>query len=256
MNEEVLVGGSINKVTKKGNIVFRDGGPWIPAVHKVLNHLNTNGFSYAPKPLGVDETGREMISFMPGESMMRPWRQPMFSDDGLVQSAKMLRALHDATLELEFPNDTQWRILKAGKTNKQIIRHGDLGPWNTLWTGDKLTGLIDWDLAEPGDAITDIAQMVAYFIPFMGGGGWQAVGFKDEPDYHHRLKVILDAYGDIYTEKDVILALDSLHNQEMARIIKFAAEGIYPWDKWLRDGEVEKSQVEQKWLHEKFPEYF
>jgi len=256
MDEEILTGGSINTVTRKGDVVFRNGGEWVPAVHKVLEYLNNSGFSYSPKPLGVVPDGREMISFLPGESMMRPWRQPMFDDDGLIQAAKMLRSLHNITQKLTFPKDTKWQFIKAGKNTDQIIRHGDLGPWNTLWQGDKLTGLIDWDFAEPGDAITDLAQLIAYFVPFKSGANWEEAGFKQQPDYRQRLSVIQKAYGKDYTEQDIILALDKLQTLEISRIKKFGAKDIYPWDKWLKDGEAEKTKTEQDWLHNEFSEHF
>jgi thiamine kinase-like enzyme len=109
-----------------------------------------------------------MISFLPGESMMRPWKPVMFTDDALVQAATMLRELHDATRGLVLPPETEWRGGKAGKSTGQVIRHGDLGPWNTLWEGDRLTGLIDWDFAEPGLPLTDLAQLALYFVPLRG----------------------------------------------------------------------------------------
>jgi aminoglycoside phosphotransferase (APT) family kinase protein len=37
--------------------------------------------------------------------------------------------------------------------------HGDLWQGNTLWTGDELTGLIDWDCAGVGPAGVDIGSL-------------------------------------------------------------------------------------------------
>ncbi|MEI6054012.1 MAG: GNAT family N-acetyltransferase [Candidatus Saccharibacteria bacterium] len=254
--EVTLTGGSINKVTRIGDVIYRTAGDWIPAVHKVLEHLTKNGFTYSPVPIGIAPDGREMLNFMPGEPMMRPWKDIMFSDNGLIQAAKMLRSMHDITKELEFPEDTKWRFITTGKNKDQIIRHGDLGPWNTIWQGDKLTGLIDWDMAEPGDAITDLAQLISYFTSFGAKDAWERAGFKEEPDYRHRLNVILEAYDGGYTEKDVILALDQLQSLEISRIRDFGSKGMPLWDKWLEDGEDERTKAEQDWLHNKFPEYF
>lgn len=256
MDEVILTGGSINTVTRKGDVVFRNGGEWVPAVHAVLDYLDKNDFLYSPKPLGTAPDGREMISFLPGKSMMRPWRQPMLNDDGLIQAAKMLRSLHNITQNLTFSDNTKWQFITAGKNTNQIIRHGDLGPWNTLWQGDKLTGLIDWDFAEPGDAITDLAQLIAYFVPFKSEANWKEAGFKQEPDYRQRIEVIQKAYGKDYTEKDIILALDRLQTLEISRIENFGAKGIYPWNKWLKDGEAKKTKTEQDWLYSEFTEYF
>ncbi|WP_446750665.1 phosphotransferase [Streptomyces sp. WZ-12] len=46
-----------------------------------------------------------------------------------------------------------------------IIRHGDLGPWNSTWSGDRLSGFIDWDFAAPGHALDDLTQLAWYTVP-------------------------------------------------------------------------------------------
>ena len=69
-------------------------------------------------------------------------------------------------------------------------------------------------------------------------------------------KVILKAYDGGYTEKDAILALDRLQTIEITRIKKYGTMGIQPWEKWLKDGETEKTKAEQDWLRNEFSEYF
>ena len=46
----------------------RPGG-WTPAVHALLAHLAGTGFTGAPRPLGFDEQGREVLTFLEGESV-------------------------------------------------------------------------------------------------------------------------------------------------------------------------------------------
>jgi len=67
---------------------------------------------------------------------------------------------------------------------------------------------------------------------------------------------MLKAYDSGYIEKDVIIALDKLQTLEMTRIKRYGAEGVKPWDKWLKDGEAEKTKAEQDWLRNEFSEYF
>lgn len=128
MNEEILTGGTVNKVTRMGDIVLRIGGPWSEAVHAVLDHLEAKKFPYSPRVLGMTEDGREKISFLPGESMRRPWKPVMHGDDGLIQAARMLGQFHEATRDLILPEGTRWRSGKAAKGVDQVIRHGDLRP--------------------------------------------------------------------------------------------------------------------------------
>ena len=247
MNEEVLTGGTVNNVTRLGDTVYRSGGPWIEAVHAVLDHLEAKGFPYSPRVLGVAEDGREKISFLPGVSMMRPWKPVMKAEDGPIQAAAMLRQFHEATLDLNLPSETRWRFGDAAKDVDQVIRHGDLGPWNTLWEGDRLTGLVDWDLAEPGFPITDLAQLAYYFVPLRGERGWREAGFSDTPDYVRRLDVICAGYG-AFSPADVISELLNLHNTEQNRITELGAQGLYPWDTWLADGWIAGIEADRLWL--------
>lgn len=255
MNEDVLSGGKINTVTRKGDVVYRTGGLWVPAVHAVLDHLERREFRFSPKALGVDDQGREMISFLPGESMMRPWQPVMFTDDALVQAATMLRELHDATRGLVLPPETEWRGGKSGKSTGQVIRHGDLGPWNTLWEGDRLTGLIDWDFAEPGLPLTDLAQLALYFVPLRGEDHWRECGFQHRPDFLRRVEVIGNVYGSFGPE-EIVCEIVWLQTAAMTEIAGRAAEGRYPWTMFRDNGEIERTRAEVEWLQATLPDLF
>ena len=252
-DEEVLTGGVINTVTRRGDVVYRSGGPWSVAVQDMLAHLQRRGFTYAPAPLGIDEHGREMIAFLPGAVMWRPWRPVMFTDHALVQAATILRALHDATRDLTYPPETVWRTGTAGKQPGQVIRHGDLGPWNMLWEGDTITGLIDWDFAEPGEAITDLAQMALYCVPLRGEAHWRECGFPERPRFRHRVDVLCQAYG-AFTVPEVVREIVRLQRAAMADIESRTAQGLYPWTMFRDNGEVAHTQAEIDWLQEEFPD--
>ena len=252
MNEEMLTGGSINSVTRRGDVVYRNGGPWVPAIRAVLDHLGQSGFPYGPKALGVDDQDREMITYLPGEPMMRPWRTVMFTDEALVQAATMLRELHAATLDLVLPPDTVWRSGPAAKNAGQVIRHGDLGPWNTLWQGNRLTGLIDWDFAEPGLPLTDLAQLALYFVPLRGEEHWREAGFPDRPDFAHRLGMLCDVYG-TYSAAEVVQAIARLQQTSIVEIAERAARGLYPWTMFRDKGEIERTRFELDWLRSIIP---
>ena len=62
-----LSGGNMSSgVVRSGDTVRRPAGPWTPAVHALLAHLHDVGFRGAPRPLGIDERGREVLPFIPG----------------------------------------------------------------------------------------------------------------------------------------------------------------------------------------------
>jgi hypothetical protein len=255
-NDEIeLGGGFVNTVTRKGDVVYRTGGPWVPAMHQVLDHLRRNGFQMAPAPLGVDQAGREMISFLPGETMPRPWQPVMFTDAALEQAAAMIRGIHDATRDLELPPETVWRTGPCAKTPGQVIRHGDLGPWNTLWTGTHLTGLIDWDFAEPGHPISDVAQVALHWIPLRGEAHARECGFDAAAADLPRLETLCAACGG-FDPKLVVREVERLQRLDIFRIHDFGTRGIYPWTK-LRDRQVdERIRHELDWLREMFPDAF
>ena len=65
--EEPLTGGNVSRaVVRVGDTVRRPAGPWTPAVHALLAHLHSAGLTGAPGPLGIDERGREVLTFIPG----------------------------------------------------------------------------------------------------------------------------------------------------------------------------------------------
>src|SRR5690242_20727743 len=69
--EEPLFGGNAAAgVVRVGGTARRPAGPHTPAVHALLSHLHAAGFGGAPRPLGIDERGREVLSFIPGTV---PW---------------------------------------------------------------------------------------------------------------------------------------------------------------------------------------
>ncbi len=53
----------------------------------------------------------------------------------------------------------------SGVRPGEIIGHGDLGPWNTIWRDHEPVAFIDWDFAEPGPAVEDLAELAFFTVP-------------------------------------------------------------------------------------------
>ncbi|MFG3296636.1 aminoglycoside phosphotransferase family protein, partial [Streptomyces sp. NPDC048179] len=67
-DEQPLSGGNVSDgVVRVGDTARRPVGPWTPAVHALLAHLHAVGSGAAPRPLGIDDQGREVLTFMPGD---------------------------------------------------------------------------------------------------------------------------------------------------------------------------------------------
>jgi hypothetical protein len=107
--EIVLTGGNMTPVVRVGDTVRRAAGPWTPTVHALLRHLRARGFTRAPEPLGIDERGREILSFLPGRVGTYPLDDFMLADATLTSVAGLLRAFHAATAGFESAPDAVWQ---------------------------------------------------------------------------------------------------------------------------------------------------
>jgi hypothetical protein len=93
--KRLLTGGRITQgVVRVGNTVRRPTGAYTPFVHSLLCHLEESGFEGAPRVLGIDEQGREVLTFIEGHV---PPDLATWSDEQLVQAAELNRRFHDPT---------------------------------------------------------------------------------------------------------------------------------------------------------------
>jgi hypothetical protein len=88
------------------------------------------GFPGAPRPLGYDEQGRQILTFVEGEGPADgPYRLP---DARLRSATSLIRAFHDATAASPL------------RADQEVVCHGDLGPHNTVFRGEQAVALIDF----------------------------------------------------------------------------------------------------------------
>src|SRR3981081_1941868 len=110
--EEPLRGGNVSAgVVRVGDTVRRRAGYGPPAVHALLRHLHAAGFTGAPRPLGIDDAGREVLTYAPGTV---PWPDRcdlLDSDDRIARVARLVRDLHDAAASFTPPPDARWQVL-------------------------------------------------------------------------------------------------------------------------------------------------
>lgn len=102
--------GELTTVVRIGKTIRRPIGVWTPAVHSLLEHLERAGFGGAPRPRGIDEPGREVLTLVVGEVAMRPWPAVLVSGDGLSQLARWLRAYHDAVADFVPAAAARWIV--------------------------------------------------------------------------------------------------------------------------------------------------
>jgi hypothetical protein len=175
-------------------LVGRRSGPWTPTVHAWLRHLLALGVSGVPRP--VDVVGdRERQQRLPGTPGWHPPHRGVRADSAVAQLVDRLRAVHAAAATFAPPTTPVWAAATGLPGPGEVVVHGDLGMWNTLWDdAGQLSGLVDWDLAEPGPAWWDVANLVWALVPLARVGeapprdGWQ-------PAQRHRLGLLGDELG-------------------------------------------------------------
>ena len=142
-----------------------------PILTALLRHLEQAGFEGSPRVPGdgSDETGRAGLSWIDG----RIAYPDEWSDEGIWQVGRMLRALHEATAGFVPPPGTSWPGYWLRQTGPDsVIGHCDAGPWNTVARDGLPVAFVGWDVAGPVDLLDDIASCA----------WWQAQLRADRPD--------------------------------------------------------------------------
>lgn len=165
-------------------------------MHALLDHLDVAGFTGAPRPLGVDAAGREVLTWMPGETVGSrvPWPAWVHSEGALVQVARWLARYHDAVAGFVPPEGAVWRSGRAWEPGL-VIGHNDIQPGNAAWEDGRLTGFFDWEWASPVTREEDLAVALFSWVPFTVGRAAAATGAAGVSGRGRRLRLFLDAYG-------------------------------------------------------------
>lgn len=198
-HEKPLTGGNMTEVSRLGKDVLREAGPWTPTVQRLLAHLREAGIRWCPKPQGWSDDGRESLSYLKGKVPTYPLPDWVYDEQYLVQAARWLRELHDATEGYEDPA-AHWR--RPPRQPAEVICHNDFGPTNLVFRDRELVGVIDWDFASPGPRLWDLAFLTYRMVPLMGPENPDAPNLTF--DLRRRTKLLLDAYGSDATPLDLL----------------------------------------------------
>ncbi|MEV6932722.1 phosphotransferase [Dactylosporangium sp. NPDC051485] len=141
----------------------------------VLSHLARAGFDGAPRYLGRDDLGRDVLTFLPGDVPAK-WRA--FTDEQVMQAGMLLRRLHDAS-----------RGLAERVGGGPVVCHHDPGPNNTVFRGGRPVAFIDFDFAAIGDPLEDLGYMAwSWCISSKATRG-------DVAGQARQVRLLADAYG-------------------------------------------------------------
>jgi aminoglycoside phosphotransferase (APT) family kinase protein len=191
--EEPLRGGTANRglVVRVGDTVRRPQTPFSEAVHALLSHLEDEGFDGAPRHLGRDSAGREVLSYVEGAVPIQPTPPWAYSDTALVSVADLLRRYHEAVSDFD-PTPFRWRTHVPDGYRTGPVSHNDPNLDNVVFRDGRAVALIDFDLASPGSIEWDLATAARCWVPLQDP--------RDSPPEVadravERLRLFADAYG-------------------------------------------------------------
>ncbi|MFV2144615.1 phosphotransferase [Isoptericola sp. G70] len=183
-----FTGGNVNEVVRIGDTVRRTAGPWTPTIQALLAWVRAQGVRAVPTPLGVDDQGREVLSYLAGETAGWPAPAWVWEPGTAMRAGRLLRCWHDATRNFSLTSAV-WRM--PAHEPAEVICLNDVAPYNMVHNGEQLVGFIDMDMASPGPRVWDLAYL-AYRIC-----GWceDMPAPPDGPPPEARLAHLLDSYG-------------------------------------------------------------
>ncbi|WP_042375022.1 phosphotransferase [Streptacidiphilus neutrinimicus] len=249
--EEVLAGGAENRgaVVRVGDTVRRPQKPFSFAVHLLLQHLEAVGFEGAPRFLGIDDAGREVLDYIPGETVtatVPAWARRARTADSV---ARLLRDYHRAVSSFRWPSATPWdSSVEPPWAGGGLLCHNDPVRSNIVCRGGLAVALIDFDRAAPALPEWEIACAVRQWIPLRGE--------EDEHDPESagqrtaaRIRRFCDVYG--LEGGSRLRVLDAIRDSEAASRVMLerrAAEGHPAYVRFLREGAADRIEARRLWL--------
>jgi len=202
VDEQPLPGGFVTVVIRTGDTVRRAPAARAAFVHDVLRALDE--WPGSPRFFGIDDEGREILSFIDGYVSWQEPRKPAISTDPVLRSVgRLVREFHDLTAGTALAGD------------QEVVCHNDLSLKNTVYSADgaEAIAFIDWDIAAPGRRIHDIAFSC-----------WQ-YATPGRPDHvATQWRALLDGYGPADTS-DLIDTILWWQHRTWTGIESEAAEG-------------------------------
>jgi hypothetical protein len=243
---QLLDGGTTNRgrVVRVGDTVRRPWRPTSPATAALLHHLADVGFPGAPRFLGRDADGREVLSYVPGAAVTAPPRPSALTDAALVSVAALLRDYHQAASSFD-PRAWSWPPSPPEPFAGDLVSHNDVNLDNVVFRDGRAVALIDFDLASPGCRVWDVACAVRLWAPL------RPDGFIDDPRRGRgldRLRLFVDSYGLADGDRDrLVPAIRANHEWSYEIIGTAAAAGHAGFTEYWDGGARERAERTRQW---------
>lgn len=229
--ETPLAGGDVTVgVVRVGDTVRRPIGPHSRLVHALLTHLEQVGFEGAPRFLGIDAAGREVLTYIDGEVAGRP-RPPWIADEArLISLGRLVRAYDDAAMSFTPPVDALAAsvpdepvgIPPAPAYPPEFIGHVDITPENVVFRAGRAYALIDFDLARPATRADEMYNVMMWWAPLADPRDVDPLLRNADP--LRRARILADAYDLSSADRERILEVAVLRTRRAWHFMKRRAE--------------------------------
>ena len=240
-----------------GDTVRRPLRPFSLTVQAYLAHLRDAGFTGAPLPLGVDEQGREVLSFVSGEVARWPPPPEMAGEDVLVALARLVRSLHEASAGWVPPPGAVWGGSPASSGRvagrAELVSHRDYALGNVVFRDGLPAALIDFDLARPTTRLYDIVNALWFWAPLKWGDPRDRPPALADADIPHRVAVFADAYGMTARQRAELAPLAVDVARRYHQDSRASAELDPVWRKIWEDGGKDVLPRAEAWVREMAP---
>ena len=248
-HEQPLAGGMDPRYApvRIGDTVRRPAGSSRAAVRDLLLHLESVGFDGAPRHLGTDDLGREVLTWIDGDVPLPPYPAWAMTDRALTDLGRLVRRFHEATATFRSTSD-DWSTSWADPAGGSVVCHNDLYPENVVFRDGRVVALIDFAMAAPGRPLWDLAIAAEIWCPL--GDPVRRDPHGIDLDGIARLGVLARAYG---LKPDSAEELVDVVMQERARstanIRAEIASGNESWiHDWAEAGGDVRAAADDAWI--------
>lgn len=244
--EVLLVGGTANRgrVVRVGDTVRRPRRPTSAATHALLRHLEDAGFSGAPRFLGVDEQGREVLSYVRGTAVTPPYPSWALTDEALTSVADLLRSYHRAVSDFD-PTSYVWPESPPAPFTGELISHNDVNLDNVVFRDGRAVALIDFDLASPGCRVWDVACAARLWTPLRPD---RYVDDARRGQVLRRFRLFVDSYGLPDPDRGDLVTAVRLNHEWLYDIVgKAAADGHAGFSEYWAGGAMQRAARTRQW---------
>jgi hypothetical protein len=253
-----LLGGDVTEgVVRVGDTVRRPPNPNSPLIHALLRHLESVGFTGAPRFLGIDAAGREVLSYIEGEVAGRP-RPPWIGDEArMVSVARLVRAYDDAASTFVPPEGVSpvsgspeiAGMPPAPPYEPELIGHVDITPENVVFRDAEAFALIDFDLAKLATRADEMFNVMLWWAPlFDPRDAEPALRGLDVP---RRCRMLADAYGMSDTDRARVIEVAVMRTRRSWYLMKARAERDGGgWQRMWDEGVGDVIKRREAWLEQ------